>query len=90
MNIDVYDTHVRTVEGDLLHFDVLIPSGDGNKATEYARKWLQSIGRTPHGISQENCCFCHSETATPEIQQYISEHGSFIIQMEGCPFPTGL
>lgn len=85
MNIDVYDTYVRTAEGDILHFDILLPSGEGKKAGQYAQEWLQNIGRIPSGISQENCRFCHTETATPEVQRQIREHGYFIIQMEGCP-----
>ena len=85
MNVDVYDTHVRTVEGNLLHFDIMLPSDEGNRAIYYANQWLLSIGRIPEKITRENCRYRHTETATPEIRKRIREHGYFIIQMEGCP-----
>jgi len=89
MNIDIYDTYVRTAEGDLLHFDILLPCGESSKATQYASEWLQSIGKTVEDISLESCRYCHTEIATPEIQQHIREHRYFIIQMEGCPILAG-
>ena len=85
MNVDVYDTHVRTVEGNLLHFDIMLPSDEGNRAIYYANQWLLSIGRIPEKITRENCRYRHTETATPEIRKRIREHGYFVIQMEGCP-----
>ena len=49
MNVDVYDTHAHTTDGQVLHFDVLLPTGSGAKALEYAREWLQSIGMVSTG-----------------------------------------
>jgi len=89
MNIDVHDTYARTVEGDLLHFDVLVEQGAGKQALRYAEEWLKGIRREANNINQENCRFCHTETATPEIQKDIDVQGFFIIQMEGCPSPIG-
>jgi hypothetical protein len=85
----MYDTYVQTTEDELLHFDVLLPSGEGDKATRHARDWLQSIGRNPDVITLEKCAYCHTETATPEIERQIDEYGYFILQMEGCPAPIG-
>jgi hypothetical protein len=85
MNVNVYDTYVRTVEGDLLHFDILLPAGEGFMAIHFANKWLHSVGKIPKEINQENCRYRHTETATPEIQKQIRVQGYFIIQMEGCP-----
>ena len=44
MNVKVFDTHVRTVDGGYLHFDVLIEGNDQALATRYAREWLASRG----------------------------------------------
>lgn len=85
MNIDVYDTYVRTLEGDLMHFDVLLPGGEGTWANDYANEWLLSIGKIPEELTQQNCRYCHTETASPEVRKQIREHGYFIIQMESCP-----
>ena len=85
MDIDVYDTYVRTADGELLHFDVFVPAGDGIKARQYAYEWLLDIGRTPRESTLEKCAYCHTVTAKPEIQQRIDESGYYILPMEGCP-----
>jgi hypothetical protein len=85
MNVDVYDTHVRTVEGNLLHFDIMLPSDEESRVIYYANQWLLGIVKIPEKITRENCRYRHTETATPEIRKRIREHGYFIIQMEGCP-----
>jgi hypothetical protein len=85
MNIDVYDTYVRTSAGDLLHFDVLLPIGESKKVKQYAGEWLESIGEIPQEINFESCRYCHTETATEDIQQRILQHGYFIIQMGSSP-----
>ena len=66
MNIDAYDTYVRTVEGNLLHFDILLPSCDGIKVSYYADECLLSIGKIPEKIAT---------TAIPRLQRqkYESE-----------------
>jgi hypothetical protein len=88
MNTDVYDTYVHTTNGEQLHFDVLLPSGNGERAVEYARKWLQHIGIDIVKIRQDNCRYCHTEAANPEVQRQIEKDGYFILQMEGCPCPA--
>jgi len=44
MKIDEYDTCVRNSTGDRLHVDILLPGGEGSKATHHAKAWLQGIG----------------------------------------------
>ena len=85
MNIDVFDTHVTTTTGKRLHFDVLLPPGKQQLASEYAREWLDSIGIRAEHIQQESCVYCHSQAADPDVEQHIEENGYFIYPMEGCP-----
>jgi hypothetical protein len=88
MKVDVYDTYVRTEEGDLMHFDVFLPSGEGHHmAAGYAHAWLRDIGVSPEELKQESCNFCHRQAANPALQSHIERHGYFILQMEGCPSP---
>ena len=62
MKIDVYDTYAKSKSGNLLHFDVLLPSGDGEDiAFKFAQDFLQSIGESSDSLSQDRCSFCHSE-----------------------------
>jgi hypothetical protein len=89
MQIDVFDTYVTTTDGKRLHFDVFLPSGkQGGDAQQYAKEWLESIGIKMNDIRQESCAYCHSEAASPRVQQHIEQHGYYIYQMEGCPSPT--
>lgn len=87
MNVDVYDTYAHTTGGHQLHFDVLLPSGNAERITEYAHEWLQSIGVSIDSITLDQCRFCHTETANPEVQRQLETNGYFILQMEGCLSP---
>jgi len=89
MKIDVFDTHVLLADGQRMHFDILLPTGTSEDlANHYALQWLRSIAIEPEAVSQEQCRFCHSESATPEQQNSIHTQGFAVIQMEGCPAPT--
>jgi len=84
MNVKVFDTHVRTVDGGYLHFDVLIEGNDQALAIRYAREWLTSRGVEDADVSQSRCQFCHSEPAHPEVAAAIAQQGYFIIPLQGC------
>ncbi|MCA9939029.1 MAG: DUF2024 family protein [Anaerolineales bacterium] len=86
MKIDVFDTHVTLADGQRMHFDILLPTGSAEDlANHYALQWLRSIAIEPEAVSQEQCRYCHSESATPEQQSSINIQGFAVIQMEGCP-----
>ena len=89
MKIDVFDTHVTLADGQRMHFDILLPTGSAEDlANHYALQWLRSIAIEPEAVSQEQCRYCHSESATPEQQNSIHTQGFAVIQMEGWPAPT--
>lgn len=89
MKIDVYDTYALSKKGHIVHFDVLVMTGTSQeKAHQYARSWLQSIGENPEGLDQSRCNYCHSENASPAIESAILQEGYYILQMEGCPNPV--
>lgn len=86
MKIDVFDTHVTLADGQRMHFDILLPTGSAEDlANHYVLQWLRSIAIEPEAVSQEQCRYCHSESATPEQQSSINIQGFAVIQMEGCP-----
>lgn len=88
MKIAVYDTYYTSPTGKLLHFDVLVEHGvTPDKALEYARRWLDSIGEKGSELKQERCSYCHSENAPEPLKQVIEKDGHYILQMEGCPNP---
>jgi hypothetical protein len=76
-------------DGQRMHFGILLPTGSAEDlANLYALQWLLSIAIEPETVSQEQCRFCHSESATPEQQRSIHAQGFAVIQMEGCPAPV--
>lgn len=88
MEIHVYDTYVKASDRHIMHFDVFMAEKDGEKAIQYAKQWLASIGQTDAVVSSEECRFCHSQQAPAYVIDTIKQQGYFIYQMEGCPHPT--
>ncbi len=58
---------------------------DHDKAVEYGKKWLSSIGEGEANMTTKECQFCHSQGAPEPIAQAIEKDGFFIQKMEGCP-----
>ncbi len=88
MEIHVYDTYVTAHDQHIMHFDVFMAEKDDQKAIEYAKQWLNSIGETDAIVSSKECRFCHTQQAPVEVTEAIQQQGYFIYQMEGCPFPS--
>jgi hypothetical protein len=85
METHVYDTYVEAKDGHTMHFDVITDVKDHDKAIEYAKKWLKSVGEGTAQVTTEECQFCHSQGAPEPISEVIKKDGFFIQKMEGCP-----
>lgn len=84
--IHVFDTYARGEAGRIMHFDVVTPEKDAEKARQHALEWLKSIGEANATVTQETCCYCHSEEgAPPEMMKDIEAQGYAIYKLEGCP-----
>ena len=84
MDFHVFDTYVKAKDGHTMHFDVITDKNDGEKAIEYAKNWLNSVGEESAKVSSEECKFCHSQSMPEEIEIEIMTNGYFISKMEGC------
>ncbi|SFI20942.1 DUF2024 family protein [Nitrosomonas sp. Nm34] len=84
MEIHVYDTYVRAKDGHIMHFDVFTSVKDEEKAVEYAKQWLASIGEEDAVVTNKECRFCHSQSAPDDVVEAINKDGYFIYKMEGC------
>ncbi|MCH8975819.1 MAG: DUF2024 family protein [Thaumarchaeota archaeon] len=84
MEIHVYDTYVKAKDGHTMHFDVITSKKDHDKAIDYAKKWLSSIGEGEASVTTQECQFCHSQGSTEPVEQAIEQDGFFIQKMEGC------
>ncbi|MDD5461353.1 MAG: DUF2024 family protein [Methylococcales bacterium] len=81
----VFDTYAKTEQGKIIHFDVVLNEQDQQKALNYAKQWLNSIGEKNATVTSENCYFCHSLETPAELSQQIEAQGFAIYKLEGCP-----
>ena len=81
----VFDTYAKTGKGQIMHFDVVPDEQNQQKALNYAKQWLKSIGLEDAAVASENCFFCHSVEAPAELRQQINVQGYAIYKLEGCP-----
>jgi hypothetical protein len=85
MKVAVYDTYVRKKDGSKMHFDVVVPDGTPQeKALEFAKRYLESVGQGGQQCSARECQFCHTEPASVQIENSIRSNSYHIIEMEGC------
>lgn len=92
----VYNTYA---EGGRLHFDVFIPTDKSTasqisneldeKAVEYAKDFLKSIGKKSEDLSVNMCERCHIDNTALYNKQLWKLPGKevYIWPMEGCPKP---
>lgn len=85
MEIHVYDTYVKAKDGHTMHFDVITDEKNHEKAIQYGKQWLESIGEGNSTMTQNECQFCHSQNAPEPVAEQIEKQGYFIQKMEGCP-----
>jgi hypothetical protein len=85
MECAVYDTYVKRKDGKIMHFDVVVEASTPHeKAVEYGKKYLASVGQDGQKMTQEECQFCHVQEAPPMVQRDIESTGYYIQKMEGC------
>ncbi len=85
MDFHVFDTYVKANDGHTIHFDVVTDKKDTQKAIEYAREWLKTIGEKEAIVSAKECRFCHTQSVSDDMEIEIMTNGYFIAKMEGCP-----
>ena len=85
MQCAVYDTYVEKKDGKTMHFDVIVEENTQHeKAIEYGKQYLESMGQGGQRMTQEECQFCHIQEAQPIVEKDITSRGYYIQKMEGC------
>lgn len=86
MKVAVWDTYVSKEDGELMHFDIIVPDSlkDPISVYSFGKEYLESKNMTGIILSQNECKFCHIETPTKEVFDAISTIGYYIKEMEGC------
>ncbi|MXX21048.1 MAG: DUF2024 family protein [Cenarchaeum sp. SB0667_bin_13] len=78
MEVHVYDTYVKASDGRTMHFDVITGERDHNKAIQYGKEWLKSVGEGDAVMTAKECQFCHSQGAPGPVEDAIRSLGYFI------------
>ena len=86
MNIAVWDTFVKREDGNIMHFDILVPDKITDEQTIYnfGEHYLKSKSFKTGRLTSNECRLCHIERATEEMVSSITNKGYFIIEMENC------
>jgi cytochrome c5 len=79
MECAVYDTYVSKKDGKTMHFDVVVEANTSHeKAIEYGKEYLASVGQEGQKMTQEECQFCHVQEAPPMVEKDIKGKGYYI------------
>ncbi|APQ16917.1 DUF2024 family protein [Maribacter hydrothermalis] len=86
MKVAVWDTYVKREDGNIMHFDILVPDNVTNEQTifNFGRDYLNTKTFKTNQLSANECRLCHIEQATEEIVLSIENKGYYIIEMENC------
>jgi Domain of unknown function (DUF2024) len=85
MKVSVFDTYVTKKDGDLMHFDIIVPEKtDFEQVIDFGRKYLTRKGQQGQAISSKECSFCHLEHLQKFMEQDLRSEGYHIIEMKGC------
>jgi hypothetical protein len=87
MKVAVWDTYVKSRNGGILHFDVIVPEEQNDPAViySYANIYVTSLGEPFSELSTEQCRFCHIETPSEVVIESITDKGYYILEMETIP-----
>lgn len=87
MQTAVWDTYVKKKDGNVMHFDIIVPDGikDQQIIYGYGKIYLAQKGETESGLDTEECRFCHIEEPTLEMKEAIDSQGYFILEMDEIP-----
>ncbi len=86
MKVAVWDTYVKREDGNLMHFDILVPDHVTTKQVifDFGKDYLKTKSFRTGQLTSNECRLCHIEQATEAIISSIQKQGYFIIEMENC------
>jgi hypothetical protein len=87
MKAAVWDSYLKKDNGNVLHFDVVVPDSSSETAIVYkfADEYLKSKCIDGAEINVKNCQFCHIESMTDKMRFDIESKGFHIIEMDEIP-----
>jgi hypothetical protein len=87
MKVDVWDTYVTKNDGNVMHFDIIVPENikDRGMVYQFGKAYLASKNESGSHLDTDECQFCHIEEPTVEMLESIENKGYFILEMEEIP-----
>lgn len=87
MEVKVWDTFVKKGNGNVMHFDIIVPGSmtDQNMVFRYGEKYLRDSGIRNVALDAAQCQYCHIGEPTEEMINAIADHGYYILEMEEIP-----
>lgn len=86
MQVAVWDTYVTKKDGNIMHFDIIVPVDltQKEKIFGYGQLYLASKGQGGQELSSKQCKYCHFEHLQAFMEKDILQKGYYIIEMNGC------
>ena len=86
MKVAVWDTYVKREDGNIMHFDILVPENINNEQImfNFGKAYLKTKSFKTAQLSSNECRLCHIEQATKEMIASIEKQGYDIIEIENC------
>jgi len=86
MKIAVWDTYVKRANGNIMHFDILVPVyvTDEKAVFRFGMDYLKTKSFQTNQITSKECRLCHIEHASEQIVTAIEKNGYSIIEIENC------
>jgi hypothetical protein len=87
MQAAVWDTYVKKKDGNVMHFDIIVPDSikDEQVIYGYGKAYLVKNGEAESRLNIEECRFCHIEEPTTEMKEAINTKGYYILEMDEIP-----
>ena len=86
MKVAIWDTYVTKRDGNIMHFDIIVPVeiNDPELIYTYGKEYLRRKGQEDQPFTSKESQFCHIEAVKAEWEQDIKERGYAIVEMENC------
>lgn len=87
MKVAVWDTYVKLRNGNIKHFDIIVPEIEYNseQVYEFGKQYLKSEDSKFLRLESDECQLCHIEEPTSEMLSSIEEKGYYILDLGEIP-----
>jgi hypothetical protein len=86
MKVAVWDTYVPSKNGDVLHFDIIVPIETGQaQVYQYGKTYLNNIQQPGAELNAAKCQMCHVEQPTDTMLHAIAQQGYYILELGQIP-----